>query len=141
MAIPYSIMKRENFIKPEEPARFYACHQIRKSISTNKFLDDIAWGTALTKSEVYGVIVSLVRELKKHMLAGNCVDLVDFGKFSYHIHSAGAISEEAFTTDFIRKVKVHFVPDAEFVPDVKKVEFERVLPVKIKKEMLRRNKE
>ncbi|MCD7971653.1 MAG: HU family DNA-binding protein [Candidatus Azobacteroides sp.] len=134
MSLKYSVAALENPQKREEPVKYYMRSQTRETVSLERLVEDVSWGTTLTHGDVTHVITTLIERITQHMKDGDCVELPRFGRFRYVISSHGAISREACNENYLRRVRVQFKPAVALEADLRKISFEKVLPVNVRKE-------
>ncbi|MCD7972274.1 MAG: hypothetical protein LUG18_06355 [Candidatus Azobacteroides sp.] len=134
MSMYYSAVALRNPQKPDEPYRYYARSQTKEIVKLNKLVEKIARGRTLTDVEIYGVIRALIQAIKVNLADGKCIDLEDLGRFRYVISSDGAITYDACKEHYIKDVKLQFKPAAFIKPNMKDLEFEKVLPKKAQEE-------
>lgn len=142
MSIPYSVLALKNPMRLEEPPKYYARAQSRKTVITeDRIAEDVAFAASLTKGDVSNVIRTLPRLLKQYLEDGYMVDLGDLGKFQYQVMSRGAFTREEFTHHNIKKAKLQYRPGNAIKESIDKLTFEEVLPHKAMQEAMRKNKQ
>ena len=110
--INYSITEMANPNDAEAASRFYAKMQASGTVDLDEMAEDISYSTSLTDGDVLNVLRALIKQMKKHLIAGKIVKMEKFGSFQFQICSRGAETEDAFTAANISKVNIQFRPGA-----------------------------
>nr|DAZ11417.1 MAG TPA: DNA-binding protein [Caudoviricetes sp.] len=110
MAIHYSVSAHLNPRDPEGDKIYYAKAQAVGTVTINELAEDISYSTTLTDGDVLNVIRALIKQINKHIERGEIVKLENLGTFQLQISSKSALTEEEFTQDCIRNVKLQFRP-------------------------------
>jgi predicted histone-like DNA-binding protein len=75
--------------------------------------EEISSQCTLTAHDIKAVISALEEVTFKHLRNGESVRLGDLGSFHARLASKGAVSEEDFTVENFRGIKVRFVPSSK----------------------------
>ena len=114
-----------HFGKDAEP-KFYASPVYHGTLDIDDICAEISEKTALTPSEVHGVINGLLSSVPKYMLLGYKVRLNGLGIFRYAFSGIGkATSEEVVHTD-IKNERIHYAPDVKLKSKMSSPEYTRV---------------
>lgn len=135
MSIKYSITPLISPSNPSAPPRYYARCQARETVSEDFICRRIAYATSLTEGDVRNVIRSLGWEIKSRLMEGDLVQLGSFGSFQFQVQSEGTTLREDFNCYKIKGAKLQFRPGSIFTAGLADLEFEEVIPVKIKKQV------
>ena len=112
MAINYSLSKRKNPQKKDEPAKYYAVAQGKEALDLDKFAEHItSHGCVYSKGDILAILTIAIQCIKEQILAGNVVKLGDLGKFSCALSSRGASEVDTFIASAnITKVRMKWQP-------------------------------
>ena len=109
--IKYLLISRKNPITKE-----YAYHASAIPVTPVKLeeiAENISATCTVTSADVKAVLDALQAQVIKCLRNGQSVRLGDLGSFHARIASAGAVSEEDFSTDHIRGIRVRFTPSSK----------------------------
>ncbi|NHW58857.1 DUF4496 domain-containing protein, partial [Escherichia coli] len=95
------------------------------SVNQKSLAKEISGRSSLTAGDVNNVIQNLLDILPSKLVEGNSVQLGDFGTFRISFSSEGADTEQKFTTDKIKGIKVLFTPSTEFKKTLSDMKFEQ----------------
>ncbi len=126
MGIPYKATARRNPQEPEEEMKYYASPAYYGTLDIDKMCDEISEKTALTPSEVHGVISAFITSVPKYMLLGYKVKLNGLGIFRYTFSGTGKKTREEVVYTDIKNEKIHFTPDLKLKARLDKAEYVRV---------------
>ena len=126
MSIPFKATPRKNPQEKDAEPKFYASPVYHGTLDIDDICAEISEKTALTPSEVYGVINGLLSSVPKYMLLGYKVRLNGLGIFRYAFSGIGkATSEEVVHTD-IKNGRIHYAPDVKLKSKMSSPEYTRV---------------
>ena len=108
--IKYTLIQKKNPITKENA--FHASALAVTPVSINEIAEGIAGLCTLTMPDIKAVIAALEEVTFKHLRNGCSVRLGDLGSFHARLSSRGAVSEEEFTNENIRGLKVRFSPSS-----------------------------
>ena len=109
-SVTYSVVPRINPSEKSAPPRFYAQAQARGSISLREMAERIQATCTVHKSDVYAVLVALEDVVADAIQNGEIVRLGDLCTLQVSLSGKGALSEEEYTTDLIKRAKINFRP-------------------------------
>lgn len=134
MPINYSVNPRRNPSEKGTPPKFYAKVQTRGTVNFDSLAEDIAYATTLTDGDVLNVLRALIKQVKKHLADGKIVSLDALGSFQFQISGKGALTEEEYNTNLIRKVRIQYRPGrlVREVQNLTNLQFKKVAPIKRK---------
>ena len=112
MAVSYKLVKRRNLGKDAamNPEKLYAQAVKNGYVDFVEFCEEIAETCTLTSADVKAVLDRLNYMLHKNLKAGRIVQLGEFGNFRMAVGSTGALTEDKFSNDQIKKPKIVFTP-------------------------------
>jgi predicted histone-like DNA-binding protein len=110
-------------LNPAAPKKYYAVLKVIKQISDKEVADLIADETTLNPNEAAMAVKQFKKILIRLLLAGNSVQLGDWGSFHLTCNSKGFDTREEVTANAINKVKTRFAPGKEFKEAIAKAEF------------------
>lgn len=135
MHINYSVNPRRNPSEKGTPPKFYAKVQTRGTVSFDTLAEDIAYATTLTDGDVLNVLRALIKQVKKHLADGKIVSLDALGSFQFQISGKGAVTEEDYNTNLIKKVRIQYRPGrlVREVQNLTTLNFKKVQPLRSRK--------
>lgn len=135
MPINYSVNPRRNPSEKGTPPKFYAKVQTRGTVSFDTLAEDIAYATTLTDGDVLNVLRALIKQVKKHLADGKIVSLDALGSFQFQISGKGAVTEEDYNTNLIKKVRIQYRPGrlVREVQNLTTLNFKKVQPLRSRK--------
>lgn len=128
MSVPYVSRMRLNPRDLDAAGKYYPAAAYISEIDINKLAEDISSRTALTDTEIIGVIRSLLEAVPKYMMLGYKVRLDGFGIFKISLITDCKGHEKAteVTVDDIEGIKVMYTPDAQLRAKLKKPEYVKI---------------
>ena len=126
MSIPFKATPRVNPQDKDAKARFYASPSYYGTLDIDDICEEIAEKTALTPSEVHGVVNGLLSSIPKYMLLGYKIKLNGLGIFRYAFSGSGKENSEDVVHTDIKKGRIHFSPDVKLMAKIENPEFTRV---------------
>lgn len=109
--IKYTLISRKNPLTKE--FLYYANAVPVTPIMLDQIAEEISSQCTLTAHDIKAVISALEEVTFKHLRNGESVRLGDLGSFHARLASKGAVSEEDFTAENFRGIKVRFVPSSK----------------------------
>ena len=110
MAVKYKLYQNT---KEESPTfgKWYGRATHDSSVDIKQISRDIEEKCTLTESDVRAVIIELIKQMKKHLCAGEKVVLEDFGTFKVGIRTSPAESAKEFSAATnVKGLHVNFLP-------------------------------
>ena len=111
-SVTYSVVPRRNPSEKGTPPKDYAQAQARGDVSLRDMAERIQTSCTVHKSDVYAVLVALEDVVADAIQNGEIVRLGDLCPLQVSLSGKGALSEEEYTTDLIKRAKINFRPGA-----------------------------
>ena len=109
-SVTYSVVPRRNPSEKGTPPKYYAQAQARGDVSLREMAERIQTSCTVHKSDVYAVLVALEDVVADAIQNGEIVRLGDLCTLQVSLSGKGALSEEEYTTDLIKRAKIIFRP-------------------------------
>ena len=109
-SVTYSVVPRINPREKDEAPKYYAQAQARGDISIRDMAERIQSTCTVHKSDVYAVLVALEDVVAEAIQNGEIVRLGELCTLQVSLSSKGALTEEDYTTDLIKRAKINFRP-------------------------------
>ena len=110
MAVKYKLYQNTRE-KSEQFGMWYGRAAHDSSVDIKQISKDIEEKCTLTESDVRAVIIELIKQMKKHLCAGEKVVLEDFGTFKVGIRTSPAKTAKEFSaTTNVKGLRVNFLP-------------------------------
>ena len=109
--IKYTLISRKNPLTKE--IQWHGNAVPVTPIMLDQIAEEISSQCTLTAHDIKAVISALEEVNFKHLRNGESVRLGDLGSFHARLASKGAVSEEDFTVENFRGIKVRFVPSSK----------------------------
>ena len=109
-SVTYSVVPRINPSEKSAPPRYYAQAQARGDVNVREMAERIQSTCTVHKSDVYAVLVALEDVIADALQNGEIVRLGELCTLQVSLSGKGAMTEEEYTTDLIKKSKVNFRP-------------------------------
>lgn len=109
--IKYNLISRKNPVTKE--FAFHANAVPVNPIGLDEIAEEISGKCTVTVHDIKAVVSALEEVTFKHLRNGNSVRLGDLGSFHARISSAGAASEEEFSPELLRGIRVRFMPSSK----------------------------
>ena len=109
-SVTYSVVPRRNPSEKNTPPKYYAQAQARGDVSLREMAERIQTSCTVHKSDVYAVLVALEDVVAEAIQNGEIVRLGDLCTLQVSLSGKGALSEEEYTTDLIKRAKINFRP-------------------------------
>jgi predicted histone-like DNA-binding protein len=125
MAVKIVVAEKGNPLNPEAPKKWYASAKSTGEISIKSLGKDITQRCTVNHADTLAVLEALTQVLTERLDEGKIVRFGDFGSFQVAVGSAGAESEEKFSTSMIKTKKVVFRPGVDIRFMLNNLKFER----------------
>ena len=109
-SVTYSVVPRINPREKDEAPKYYAQAQARGDISLRDMAERIQATCTVHKSDVYAVLVALEDVVAEAIQNGEIVRLGELCTLQVSLNGKGALTEEDYTTDLIKRAKINFRP-------------------------------
>ena len=109
-SVTYSVVPRINPSEKSAPPRYYAQAQARGDVNVREMAERIQSTCTVHKSDVYAVLVALEDVIADALQNGEIVRLGDLCTLQVSLSGKGAMTEDEYTTDIIKKSKVNLRP-------------------------------
>ena len=109
-SVTYSVVPRINPREKDEAPKYYAQAQARGDISLRDMAERIQATCTVHKSDVYAVLVALEDVVSEAIQNGEIVRLGELCTLQVSLNGKGALTEEDYTTDLIKRAKINFRP-------------------------------
>ena len=109
-SVTYSVVPRRNPSEKGTPPKYYAQAQARGDVSLRDMAERIQSTCTVHKSDVYAVLVALEDVVADAIQNGEIVRLGDLCTLQVSLSGKGALTEEDYTTDLIKRAKINFRP-------------------------------
>ena len=125
-SVTYSVVPRRNPSEKGTPPKFYAQAQARGDVSLREMAERIQTSCTVHKSDVYAVLVALEDVVADAIQNGEIVRLGDLCTLQVSLSGKGALSEEEYTTDLIKRAKIIFRPGTVLANALASLSFSKV---------------
>ncbi len=125
MPVNYSVIQR---IKPGDaaaPRKFYALAKSNGEVSLRELSNLVAEISTVSTIDTLAVLEGLIKVMPKELLDGNIIRLGEFGDFRLNLSSEGVDTEDAFSKNNIKGVKINFRPGKLIKTALKTVDFKK----------------
>ena len=109
-SVTYSVVPRINPREKDEAPKFYAQAQARGDVNIREMAERIQQTCTVHKSDVYAVLVALEDVIAEAIQNGEIVRLGDLCTLQVSLSGKGALTEDAYTADLIKRSKINFRP-------------------------------
>ncbi len=109
--IKYNLISKKNPVTKE--FAFHANAVPVTPIMLDQLAEEISGKCTVTAHDIKAVISALEEVVYSHLRNGNSVRLGDLGSFHARISSTGAATEEEFSSENLRGVRVRFTPSSK----------------------------
>ena len=109
-SVTYSVVPH---MKPGDknlPPKYYAQAQARGDVNIREMAARIQSTCTVTKADVYAVLVALEDVIVEALQNGEIVRLGELCTLQVSLSGKGAMTEEEYTTDLIKRAKINFRP-------------------------------
>ena len=125
-SVTYSVVPRRNPSEKGTPPKYYAQAQARGDVSLRDMAERIQTSCTVHKSDVYAVLVALEDVVADAIQNGEIVRLGDLCTLQVSLSGKGALSEEEYTTDLIKRAKIIFRPGTVLANALASLSFSKV---------------
>ena len=132
-SVTYSVVPRRNPSEKGTPPKFYAQAQARGDVNIREMSERIQATCTVHKSDVYAVLVALEDVVAEAIQNGEIVRLGDLCTLQVSLNGKGALTEEDYTENLIKRAKINFRPGKVLAGALETLTFSKV-PIKYVKE-------
>ena len=125
-SVTYSVVPRRNPNEKNTPPKYYAQAQARGDVSLREMSERIQATCTVHKTDVYAVLVALEDVIADALQNGEIVRLGDLCTLQVSLSGKGALSEEEYTTDLIKRAKIIFRPGTVLANALASLSFSKV---------------
>ena len=125
-SVTYSVVPRRNPSEKGTPPKYYAQAQARGDVSLRDMAERIQSTCTVHKSDVYAVLVALEDVVADAIQNGEIVRLGDLCTLQVILSGKGALTEEDYTTDLIKRAKINFRPGTVLANALASLTFSKV---------------
>ena len=125
-SVTYSVVPRRNPSEKGTPPKFYAQAQARGDVNIREMSERIQATCTVHKSDVYAVLVALEDVVADAIQNGEIVRLGDLCTLQVSLSGKGALTEEDYTTDLIKRAKINFRPGTVLANALASLTFSKV---------------
>ena len=125
-SVTYSVVPRINPSEKSAPPRYYAQAQARGDVNVREMAERIQSTCTVHKSDVYAVLVALEDVIAEALQNGEIVRLGDLCTLQVSLSGKGAMTEDEYTTDLIKKSRVNFRPGPVLANALASLSFSKV---------------
>ena len=125
-SVTYSVVPRRNPSEKGTPPKYYAQAQARGDVSLRDMAERIQSTCTVHKSDVYAVLVALEDVVADAIQNGEIVRLGDLCTLQVSLSGKGALTEEDYTTDLIKRAKIIFRPGTVLANALASLTFSKV---------------
>ena len=125
-SVTYSVVPRINPSEKSAPPRYYAQAQARGDVNIREMAERIQSTCTVHKSDVYAVLVALEDVIAEALQSGEIVRLGDLCTLQVSLSGKGAMTEDEYTTDLIKKSRVNFRPGPVLANALASLSFSKV---------------
>ena len=109
-SVTYSVVPRRNPSEKGTPPKYYAQAQARGDVSLREMSERSQATCTVHKSDVYAVLMALEDVVADAIQNGEIVRLGDLCTLQVSLSGKGALTEDDYTTDLIKRAKINFRP-------------------------------
>ena len=125
-SVTYSVVPRINPSEKSAPPRYYAQAQARGDVNVREMAERIQSTCTVHKSDVYAVLVALEDVIAEALQNGEIVRLGDLCTLQVSLSGKGAMTEDEYTTELIKKSRVNFRPGPVLANALASLSFSKV---------------
>ncbi|MBI5934553.1 MAG: HU family DNA-binding protein [Chloroflexi bacterium] len=125
MTVKYNIVERGNPGKPEAPKKFYPSVTSSGRKTLRQLATQISLISTVSSTDVMAVLEALLTTIPQELVAGNVVELGDFGNFWLKNEADGAATAEEARATQITNLLPRFHAGKEFKKVLATVEYEK----------------
>ena len=124
--VTYSVSPRINPRDKEAAPKFYGHVQASGDIDIREMSERIQQTCTVHKSDVFAVLVALEDVIIDALRSGEIVRLGDLCTLQVSLNGKGAVTEEDYTTDLIKRAKINFRPGTVLANALASLSFSKV---------------
>ena len=124
--VTYSVSPRVNPSEKSAPPRYYGHVQANGDMAICEMFERIQASCTVHKSDVYAVLVALEDVIAEALQNGEIVRLGDLCTLQVSLSGKGAMTEDEYTTDLIKKSRVNFRPGPVLANALASLSFSKV---------------
>ena len=109
-SVTYSVVPRRNPSEKGTPPKYYAQAQARGDVNIREMAERIQSSCTVHKSDVYAVLVALEDVISEAIQNGEIVRLGELCTLQVSLSGKGALTEDDYTADLIKRSKIIFRP-------------------------------
>ena len=109
-SVTYSVVPRINPREKNDPPKYYAQAQARGDVNIREMAERIQSSCTVHKSDVYAVLVALEDVIAEAIQNGEIVRLGELCTLQVSLSGKGALTEDDYTADLIKRSKINFRP-------------------------------
>ena len=132
-SVTYSVVPRINPGEKNVPPKYYAQAQARGDVNIREMAERIQSSCTVHKSDVYAVLVALEDVVAEAIQNGEIVRLGELCTLQVGLSGKGALTEEEFNENIIKRAKINFRPGKVLAGALDSLSFSKV-PIKYAKE-------
>ena len=125
-SVTYSVVPRRNPSEKGTPPKYYAQAQARGDVSLRDMAERIQATCTVHKSDVYAVLMALEDVVAEAIQNGEIVRLGELCTLQVGLSGKGAVTEEDYTTDLIKRAKINFRPGTVLANALASLTFSKV---------------
>ena len=125
-SVTYSVVPRRNPSEKGTPPKYYAQAQARGDVSLRDMAERIQSTCTVHKSDVYAVLVALEDVVADAIQNDEIVRLGDLCTLQVSLSGKGALTEEDYTADLIKRAKINFRPGTVLANALASLSFSKV---------------
>ena len=125
-SVTFSVVPRRNPSEKGTPPKYYAQAQARGDVSLRDMAERIKSSCTVHKSDVYAVLVALEDVVADAIQNGEIVRLGDLCTLQVSLSGKGALTEEDYTADLIKRAKINFRPGTVLANALASLSFSKV---------------
>ncbi|MBI5964675.1 MAG: HU family DNA-binding protein [Chloroflexi bacterium] len=126
MAVKFNVVQRGNPAKPLEPKKFYPSITSSGRKTMRQLAAQISQISTVSSVDTMAVLEALLTLIPQELMAGNIVELGDFGNFWLKANSEGANDTNSVRSGQITTLLPRFNAGKEFKRVLASVDFEKV---------------
>ena len=113
MAVKYSVSGRKNPMNPESPKKYYGQAQAGGETSLELMAKRISTLCTVTRPDILAVLAALQITVIDALENGEIARLGDLGCLQISISGHGAITDDEYSAEMIKKAKINYRPSKE----------------------------
>ena len=125
-SVIYSVIPKVNPRNREAEPKYYASAKARGDINIREMAERIQQTCTVTKADVFAVLVALEDVIVDALRNGEIVRLMDIGAFQILLRTTGAVTEEDFTVENIKRARINFRPGSALANAITGLTFTKV---------------